>query len=168
MTTQLDTAVCRNCGTGIYFGPFGRYEPGLDGAALQNMWRHLNGYAACRNLRTSAEVGFPDLINAKHLWQMRLWSDETFGPGRRQLGIIDHIRRELAEVETAADGQELLGEWVDVIILGLDGATRCGATPEQVIQAIHAKWERNRTRTWPDWREFSEDEAIEHDRTVAE
>lgn len=101
-------------------------------------------------------------IDAEHLAHQREWSREMFGPGARLLGVLDHIRKELAEIE--ADPTDL-GEWVDVLILAFDGAWRAGWEPQQIIDAIKAKQSRNEARTWPDWRGRSEDEAIEHDRT---
>jgi hypothetical protein len=102
-------------------------------------------------------------IDAEHLAHQREWSRATFGPGARLLGVLDHIRKELAEIE--ADPTDL-GEWVDVIILAFDGAWRAGWEPQQIIDAVKAKQARNEARTWPDWRGRSEDEAIEHDRTT--
>lgn len=103
-----------------------------------------------------------DAIDAAHLERQRAWSRETFGPGDRAKGVVDHIRKELAEIE--ADPGDL-GEWVDVVILALDGAWRSGAEPEQIIAAIKAKQARNEARVWPDWRTQSADRAIEHDRS---
>ena len=102
-------------------------------------------------------------IDAEHLAHQREWSRATFGPGTRLLGVLDHIRKELAEIE--ADPTDLV-EWVDVLILAFDGAWRAGWEPEQIIAAVKAKQARNEARTWPDWRGRSEDEAIEHDRTT--
>ncbi len=104
----------------------------------------------------------PVAINADHLERQRAWSSSTFGPGRRTLGVLDHIRKELDEI--AADPDDL-EEWVDVIILGFDGAWRHGWEPQQIIDAIKAKQAKNEARTWPDWRTMSQDQAIEHDRT---
>lgn len=104
----------------------------------------------------------PAAIDAAHLTHQRQWSERTFGPGRRTLGVLDHIRKELAEIE--ADPTDL-GEWVDVIILAFDGAWRAGWQSQQIIDAIKAKQAKNEARTWPDWRGMSEDQAIEHDRT---
>lgn len=101
-------------------------------------------------------------IDADHIAHQREWSERTFGPGMR-LGVIDHIRKELLEVE--ADPTDL-GEWVDVIILGLDGAWRAGHEPQAIIDAIKAKQARNEARTWPDWRNVPRDVAIEHVRTA--
>jgi hypothetical protein len=101
-------------------------------------------------------------IDVDHLTRQMLWSAKTFGPGHRTLGVTDHIAKELDEIR--ADPLDL-GEWVDVIILAFDGAWRAGHQPQQIIDAIKAKQARNEARTWPDWRAFSEDQAIEHDRS---
>ena len=97
-----------------------------------------------------------------HLQRQREWSARTFGPGDRAKGVVDHIRKELNEIE--ADPGDLK-EWIDVVILGLDGAWRCGATPEQIIAALVAKQAKNEARQWPDWRTAPADRAIEHVRS---
>jgi DNA repair exonuclease SbcCD ATPase subunit len=98
-------------------------------------------------------------IDADHLARQREWSERTFGPGPRTGGVIEHIRKELREIEAEpAD----LGEWVDVVILALDGAWRAGHEPEAILAAIKAKQEKNEAREWPDWRTASPDHAIEH------
>jgi hypothetical protein len=102
-------------------------------------------------------------IDATHIADQRAWSLRTFGPGPRTLGVLDHIGKELDEIR--ADPTDL-GEWVDVIILALDGAWRHGWEPQQIIDAIKAKQAKNEARTWPDWRTMSAHQAIEHDRSV--
>jgi hypothetical protein len=101
-------------------------------------------------------------IDSRHLENQRAWSLETFGPGKRTKGVLDHIRKELLEIE--ADPEDLM-EWVDIIILAFDGAWRHGWEPQEIINAIKMKQSVNQNRTWPDWRTRSEDEAIEHDRS---
>jgi len=101
-------------------------------------------------------------IDAAHLHRQREWSTATFGPGPRTHGVIDHIRKELAEIE--ADPTDL-SEWIDVIILAFDGAWRAGHEPQAIIDAVKAKQARNEARQWPDWRTMSADRAIEHHRT---
>ena len=91
-----------------------------------------------------------------------VFSTSTFGPGERRAGVIDHLRKELVEVEEA---DEPLTEWVDVIILGMDGALRSCGDPQKVQAAILAKIEKNQLREWPDWRTMPSDKAIEHIRT---
>lgn len=94
-----------------------------------------------------------------------IFSTTTFGPGERKAGVIDHIRKELVEVEEAEDP---LTEWVDIIILGMDGALRSCGDPQAVQTALLAKLEKNHGRQWPDWRTMPADKAIEHIRTEDE
>jgi hypothetical protein len=100
-------------------------------------------------------------IDEGHLERQRAFSLATFGPGPRTRGIANHIRKELAEIEAQPDD---LFEWVDVLILAFDGAWRAGWEPHQIIAAIKAKQSANERRVWPDWRNLSEDDAIEHVR----
>lgn len=137
----------------------------------------LNGWEQSSGARTEFEVaraaglwltyqpqarGFA--LDAEHLDRQRSWSREAFGPSDRQLGVIDHIRKELEEVITA-EPDEALGEWVDVVILALDGAWRSGAEPQEILNAIAAKQATNESRIWPDWRASDGSTAIEHVRT---
>lgn len=103
-----------------------------------------------------------DLI--RHLQRQREFSLRAFGPGTRSKGVVDHIRKELTEIE--ADPLDL-GEWVDVILLALDGAWRAGYSAEDIADAIEAKQTKNESRTWPDWRTAPPDKAIEHVREKA-
>lgn len=100
-----------------------------------------------------------DLI--AHLHRQRGFSLLTFGPGQRTNGVVAHIRKELAEIE--ADPTDLM-EWVDVVLLALDGAWRAGHDPEEIAAAIAAKQIKNEQRTWPDWRQAPPDTPIEHVR----
>ena len=94
-----------------------------------------------------------------HLAHQAEWSESTFGPGKRTAGICEHIRKELLEIEANPDDAD---EWIDVIILALDGAWRVGLPPHRIIARIIAKQEKNKGRRWPDWRSASPDKAIEH------
>jgi hypothetical protein len=109
----------------------------------------------------------------QHLLRQMAWSHATFGPGERMQGVIDHIRKELIEVE---QGEGEAAEWVDVVILALDGLTRRlafvgggnRADPDHVAHIvcnmIVGKQTRNEGRDWPDWRTAPKDKAIEHVR----
>lgn len=110
----------------------------------------------------------------QHLIRQMAFSHSTFGPGERTEGVIDHIRKELIEVEQA-NGES--SEWVDVVILALDGLTRRLAystsdggrqDPNRVAQMacnmIEGKQSRNESREWPDWRTANQSKAIEHVR----
>ena len=57
----------------------------------------------------------------QHLLRQMAFSHATFGPGTRTNGVVDHIRKELVEVLESNGSAD---EWVDVVILGLDGLTR--------------------------------------------
>lgn len=86
------------------------------------------------------------------------WSAKTFGPGKRTLGILDHIRKELQEI-----GQNPLdlSEWIDVMILALDGYCRHGGSIEGIMAHLQAKQDKNFARKWPTPQ--SEDVAVEHE-----
>lgn len=105
-------------------------------------------------------MNYYDLV--EHIEQQHDFSLRTFGPGKRTKGLIDHIQKELVEIESDPDD---LMEWIDVILLGIDGAWRAGHEPQQIAQALHDKLERNKARDWPDWRTTDADKAIEHVRT---
>ncbi len=100
-----------------------------------------------------------NVIDAEHLSRQSEFSLHAFGPGHRTAGILDHITKELDEIRREPLD---LSEWVDVVILALDGAWRTGAEPQDIIDAIHAKQARNEARQWPDWRTADPGKAIEH------
>jgi hypothetical protein len=109
----------------------------------------------------------------QHLVRQMVFSRATFGPGMRTEGVIDHIRKELVEVAESAGSSD---EWVDVVILALDGLTRSiWAGPNYLFDADEAarlavncilhKQAKNERRNWPDWRTADPNKAIEHDRS---
>ena len=98
---------------------------------------------------------------AEWLANKHIWSLNTFGPGERHQGVIDHIKKELVEIEAKPHD---LSEWVDVLLLAFDGALRQGYTAEQVVSELLAKQERNEKRKWPDWKTATPGKAIEHIR----
>jgi hypothetical protein len=100
-----------------------------------------------------------DLV--QHIQRQMRFSVNTFGPGMRTKGVCDHIRKELLEIEAAPGDLE---EWIDVLILAIDGAWRSGATSEEIVEQLQAKQTKNEGRTWPDWRTADPDKAIEHRR----
>lgn len=85
------------------------------------------------------------------------WSAKTFGNGVRTKGITAHIRKELLEIEATPHDVE---EWIDVVILALDGAWRAGYSPEQIVAALEAKQAKNFKRTYP--MPLSDDHPSEH------
>lgn len=97
------------------------------------------------------------------LLKQEAWSRRTFGSGRRTGGLIDHIQKELVEIR---ENPHDLEEWIDVIILALDGYWRHGGDPNGIMDSLIAKWEKNFARQWPG--PASEDVAVEHIREAAE
>lgn len=73
------------------------------------------------------------------------WSKSTFGEGDQHKKICNHIEKELDEIR---DNPSDLFEWIDVIILALDGAWRAGYTPVQIINALVQKQAINFERKW--------------------
>lgn len=100
-------------------------------------------------------------IDAAHLVRQYEFSQKTFGPGARLAGVLDHLRKELVEVE--AEPQDT-SEWADLVILAFDGALRQGHNPQVILDAILAKQVKNEGRSWPDWTTQPLDKAIEHNR----
>ena len=130
-----------------------------------------------------------DLI--AHLTRQGAFGRATFGPGPRTEGVLKHIESEIEEVRRAAaegDLEELVKEWTDIAILGLDGLIRAVRAHEEAFNGhtmlslarpyithdevariagdnIVGKQAKNEMRDWPDWRGKSEDQPIEHDRS---
>ena len=130
-----------------------------------------------------------DLI--AHLTRQGAFGRATFGPGPRTEGVLKHIESEIEEVRRAAaegDLDELVKEWTDIAILGLDGLIRAVRARQEAFNSqrmlslarpyithdevariavdnILGKQAKNEMRDWPDWRGKSEDQPIEHDRS---
>ena len=99
---------------------------------------------------------FVDFMDDKYKWSV-----ETFGPGARTEGVVNHIREELDEVLASPED---ISEWADIIILAIDGARRMGFSADDIIEGLIAKHLKNKARKWPDWRQFTTGEAINHVR----
>lgn len=119
-----------------------------------------NVYEGARLLDES-EVALP----LAEIWG---WSEQTFGDGLRTKGVIQHVTKELKEIEEKPFDLE---EWTDLILLSLDGFWRhCdrNLTKQQMAEllseSIAAKFAKNQARDWPDWRTLPDDVAIEHKR----
>lgn len=98
-----------------------------------------------------------DLV--QHLYWQKEFSEKTFGPGSRLNGVTDHIEKELIEIRKAPHD---IYEWIDIVLLALDGAWRAGHSPEQIATALYEKQLTNCFRNWPDWRTADPNKAIEH------
>jgi hypothetical protein len=97
----------------------------------------------------------------KHLKRQKKWSSNTFGPGERTEGIMDHILKEMIELRENPEGIE---EWIDIVILALDGAWRVGHSPDAIARQIALKQHINEHREWPDIADTEHHKAIEHIR----
>lgn len=91
----------------------------------------------------------------------RNWSYATFGTGRQTIGLIRHIEKELDELRQTPDE---LSEWIDVMILALDGYLRHGGTVENALRDMQAKQKINLARRWISAPE--ETTPSEHDRSI--
>lgn len=156
----LKTATCIGCGCDVrHTGELGRFWLRLDRD------RGVGVCSACDIYREPWDLahafGPPHLDLVAHLYRQREFSRTTFGPGPRTNGVITHIRKELIEIEEHPSD---LMEWIDVVMLALDGAWRAGHEPAAIALALATKLTRNELRTWPDWRTVAPDTAIEHVR----
>ena len=88
------------------------------------------------------------------------WSVKTFGSGNRTQGILKHIHKELTEIESNPHD---CAEWIDVVILALDGAWRHGHSASHVVHTLFRKMHAIRQRIYP--MPASEDDPSEHDRS---
>ena len=133
---------------------------------LKAYWDALERYVT-RAAEERAEAAHQDPSRGNpcdlvaHLRRQQAFSERTFGPGPRTRGVLDHIAKELAEIAEHPDDLE---EWIDVVLLALDGAWRAGYTPEAIAAALTAKQAKNEERVWPDWRTAPPGQAIEHVR----
>lgn len=96
-------------------------------------------------------------------FSIKTWGPpDKFGIPFNGRATVGHIRKELEEVLRKPHDLE---EWIDIVLLALDGAMRAGHTPNQVVAGLEGKFEKNTKRKWPDWRKCPPDKGIEHDRT---
>lgn len=106
----------------------------------------------------------------RHLVRQMVWSKATFGPGASTERVLDHMSKEIVEVRQANGDSS---EWVDLVILALDGLTRqlwaaseyrrtADEIAEIAVKVIRGKQSRNELRQWPDWRTSDPNKAIEH------
>lgn len=101
-------------------------------------------------------------------WEaQKAWSKETFGPKehRGPAGPLDHLQKEAEEAATETDPEALKEELADCLFLIIDAAWRAGISRNELIVAAFAKLEKNKQRTWPDWRTADPNKAVEHDRS---
>lgn len=102
-----------------------------------------------------------DLVD--YINRHRRWSETTFKSGARTGGLVAHILKECEEILAKPDDLE---EWIDVIILAIDGAWRSGHTAEEISGMLELKLHKNQQRRW----KVTEDPNVpnEHVRTDEE
>ena len=110
------------------------------------------------------------MILEDHMKRQMEFSIVTFGPGERTNGVCDHIEKELVEIKENPDDGLRSREWVDVVLLSLDGLWRSLQNegeqweniPNRIVELIEAKQTKNELRDWPDWKTMPTDKAITH------
>lgn len=127
----------------------------------------------CASQRFSlSDSGWVQPELAEILKDQMIWSNQTFGSGRRSEGILQHIEREVAEVR---ENPMILEEWIDLVLLALDGAWRCRKNNlpssddeirHDVVRMLIEKQAKNRVRLWPT--PVDDDTPTEHIRTEVE
>lgn len=95
----------------------------------------------------------------QYIADQKEWSLKTFGGAKRVEGICKHIEKELGEIRSNPSD---VMEWVDVVILALDGAWRAGYSPREVKEALYQKQQKNFSRQWPELSD--ENQPTEHIR----
>ena len=68
-------------------------------------------------------------------------------------------------VDGLAADPSRLEAWVGVFAAAASGGLLAAGTPDRLYDAFLAKFHKNRSRVWPDWRTQSLDKRIEHDRS---
>lgn len=116
---------------------------------LYNKFSKIDDYMS--DIPVSIDSTLLDLVSA--------WSQTAFGPGLRTESVLQHITKELNEIRQDPDDLE---EWIDVILLAINGASRTGAGGKEIISMLKRKIRKNCVRKWPDWRDVDPDQPIEH------
>lgn len=101
---------------------------------------------------------------ATWMYEREAWSRDTFGltKDRGPIGPAKHLAKEAQEFIEANGKDSSLEEIADMQFLVLDILTRSGYNFGELVEALKAKLEINRSREWP---KGNPDDAIEHDRT---
>jgi hypothetical protein len=106
-----------------------------------------------------------------HLENQIIFSRNTFGPGTNTERLLNHLKNEIEETLNSHGDSS---EWVDILILALDGLTRQiafvdGYDPaknaQRACEILQQKQRINENRKWPDWRTTAPSAPIEHLKT---
>ena len=104
------------------------------------------------------------MILDDYLKKQQTWFLETFGPGNRDDGLIAHIDDEFQEIRDSPGDIE---EWIDIVILGFEGALRNAKGNDlervlAVVDCLRMNQEKNIARVWPDWKTADLEKPIMH------
>jgi hypothetical protein len=99
-------------------------------------------------------------LTASWLDEKAAWSNKTFGTSLEAERILRHIEKELSEIR---QNPKDLMEWVDVVLLALDGAQRAGFGSDEILKGLKDKQALNMKREWV--LPTSPEEPIEHKRS---
>jgi hypothetical protein len=78
------------------------------------------------------------------------------------LEVLPLIR---ANMERVRQDPSDLEAWLNITALAFEGGRRTGANAAELLETLAAKFARNQSRVWPDWRGRPVDRPIEHDRS---
>lgn len=82
----------------------------------------------------------------RYIERHRKWSHTTFGDVASPESVTKHIRKELDEIMEHPSNPE---EWIDVMILAIDGAWRfTGLSPADISETLEMKQRKNMAREW--------------------
>lgn len=119
--------------------------------------------AANRDLEREREIRmrFYDTAVALEVFARRKgdWADKQFGTGCRTQELIFHLEKELLEVSRNPFDKS---EWIDIILLAMDGYRRHGGKAEDLFPDMQAKQQINYERKWVE----GPDGVFEHDRSA--
>jgi len=95
------------------------------------------------------------------------WSEKTFGPPehRGPIGPLKHLAKEAVEASESVGTEHALEELADCLFLLCDATWRSGFWVNDLLKAAYEKLDKNKERTWPDWRTADANAPIEHVRS---
>ncbi len=82
----------------------------------------------------------------RYATEKMVWSKRTFGEGARTRGLLEHLRDEVNEVEK--DPYDLT-EWIDIMMLAIDGYWRHGGKNYRLMNDLWKKFEICKMRVYP-------------------
>ena len=97
-----------------------------------------------------------------HIWDpINKWADATFPCPRHPSGPINHLKKEIVELEQS--DYKSHEEWADLMILVINGAHCAGLSCNDLFNAIVRKMAKNKKRVY---NQVGADGVIEHDRSL--